>query len=124
MLMSKTKKITCVVTGKKTIYSGDFLQKKIDEYGSPEKLNELYICREVKSFLKKGYKILDIRKILNVDDSTAVPDDNIVTIIEDTFCKTSILKEHPTFNETLTSFTYNKSDSDVEQFINEYIITV
>lgn len=124
MLMSRTKKITCIVTGKQTIYSGDFLQKKIDEYGTLEKLNDLYICREVKSFLKRGYKILDIRKILNVDDSTALPDEATVNNIEKTFCKTSILKEHPTFNETLTSFTYNKSDPDVEQFIKEYIITV
>ena len=37
--------------------------------------------------------------------------------------KKSILKEHPTFNEALTGFTYNKSDPDVEKFIKEYIIT-
>ena len=28
----------------------------------------------------------------------------------------------PTINENLTGFTYNKSDKDVESFINEYII--
>lgn len=124
MLMAKTKKITCVVTGKQTIYSGDFLQKKIDEYGSEEKLNEMYICREVKSFLKKGYKVIDIRKILNVDDKTPLPDDETLTSIEGEFLKVSILKDHPTFNEALTCFTYNKSDNDVENFINQYIIGV
>ena len=124
MLMAKTKKITCVVTGKQTIYSGDFLQKKIDEYGSEEKLNEMYICREVKSFLKKGYKVVDIRKILNVDDKTPLPNDETLTSIEDAFLKVSILKDHPTFNEALTCFTYNKSDNDVENFINQYIIGV
>ena len=122
MLMAKTKKITCVVTGKQTMYSGDFLQKKIDEYGSEEKLNKMYICREVKRFLKKGYKIIDIRKILNVDDSTPLPNDDILTAVENEFLKVSILKDHPTFNEALTSFTYNKSDKDVEKFINQYII--
>ena len=122
MLMAKTKKITCVVTGKQTMYSGDFLQKKIDEYGSEEKLNKMYICREVKSFLKKGYKIIDIRKILNVDDSTPLPNDDILTAVENEFLKVSILKDHPTFNEALTSFTYNKSDPEVEYFINKYII--
>jgi len=112
--MSKTKKITCIVTGKQTMYSGDFLQKKIDEYGSEEKLNKMYICREVKSFLKKGYKIIDIRKILNVDENTPLPSDDILTAIENEFLKVSILKDHPTFNEALTSFTYNKSDKDVK----------
>ena len=34
MRMPATKKITCVITGKPTVYSGDFLQKKIDEYGN------------------------------------------------------------------------------------------
>ena len=122
MLMPSTQKIKCVITGKQTVYSGDFLQKKIEEYGSEEKLNELYICREVKSFFKKGYGVLDIRKILNVDDDIPLPDETILKEIEDTFRKESILKEQPTFNEALTSFTYNKSDPDVEKFIRDYII--
>lgn len=122
MLMPSTKKITCAVTGKQTVYSGDFLQKKIDEYGSEEKLNKYYICREVKSFLKKGYNIPDIRKILNIEDNIPFPDDETLNVIEDMFKKTSILKEHPTFNEALTNFTYNKSDPDVEKFIKDYII--
>lgn len=122
MLMSSTQKIKCIITGKQTIYSGDFLQKKIQEYGSEEKLKKLYICREVKSFLKKGYGVSDIRKILNVDDNLPLPEKEILEEVESTFRKDSILKEHPTFNEALTSFTYNKSDSDVEKFIKEYII--
>lgn len=122
MSMSNTKKIKCIITGKQTVYSGDFLQKKIQEYGSEEKLNTFYICREVKSFLKKGYSVHDIRKILNVDDSLPLPGDEVLQEIESTFRKNSILKEHPTFNEALTSFTYNKSDPDVEKFIKDYII--
>ena len=122
MLMSSTQKIRCVITGKQTIYSGDFLQKKIQEYGSEENLNKYYICREVKSFLKKGYGIQDIRKILNVDDDTPLPDNDVLKELEDSFRKDSILKEHPTFNEALTNFTYNKSDPDVEKFIKDYII--
>lgn len=122
MLMPSTKKIICAVTGKQTVYSGDFLQKKIDEYGSEESLNKYYICREVKSFLKKGYSVPDIRKILNIEDNVPYPDEDILKNIQETFKKNSILKEHPTFNEALTNFTYNKSDPDVEKFINEYII--
>jgi len=122
MLMPSTQKIKCIITGKQTVYSGDFLQKKIQEYGSEEKLKKFYICREVKSFLKKGYGVPDIRKILNVDDDFLIPTKEILEEIENTFRKDSILKEHPTFNEALTSFTYNKSDTDVENFIKEYII--
>ena len=118
------KKLVCNITGKETMYSGDFLQKKIDEYGSEEQLNKLYISREVKSFLKKGYKIPDIRKIMNIDeDSIPLPNDDILEKIQEMFGKNSILKNNPTFNDALTGFTYNKSDPDVEKFIKEYIIT-
>ena len=121
--MPTTKKIMCVITGKQTVYSGDFLKKKIEEYGCEEELNKLYICREVKSFLKKGYKTPDIRKIMDIDENIPLPATDIITMIEDKYGKKSILKEHPTFNEALTGFTYNKSDPDVEKFIKEYIIT-
>ena len=121
--MPTTKKITCNVTGKETVYSGDFLQKKIEEFGGEEELNKLYICREVKSFLKKGYKIPDIRKVMNVDeDIIPYPEESIIEKLQEMFGKISIMKDQPVFNEALTGFTYNKSDEDVENFINEYII--
>ena len=122
MQMPSTKRIACVVTGKETVYSGDFLKKKINEYGSEERLVSEHICRDVKSLLKKGYKVDDIRKVLNVDDDVPYPDPTIIEKIENQFGKKSILKEHPTFNEALATFTFNKSDPDVEHFINEYII--
>tara|TARA_A100000172_G_scaffold80239_1_gene69220 strand:+ start:850 stop:1218 length:369 start_codon:yes stop_codon:yes gene_type:complete len=120
--MPTTKKIICVVTGKPTVYSGDFLQKKIIEYGSEQDLNDLYICREVKSFLKKGYSVEDIRKVMNVDEDTVYPSEDVINKIEEMYRKQSILKQIPTYNDALTGFTYNKSDVDVENFINEYII--
>ena len=122
MMMPSTKKITCVITGKPTVYSGDFLQKKITEYGSEENLIKFYICREVKSFLKKGYAPIDIRKIMNVEDTTPLPDQEIVDHITEQYSKPTLIKDRPRFNEALTGFTYNKSDPDVEFFINEYII--
>ena len=122
--MASTQKISCVITGKPTVYSGDFLKKKINEYGNQEDLIKYYICREVKSFLKKGYKCLDIRKVLNVDDSVTMPDNDIIEFIEDKFGKKTILKDHPSLSKALTGFTYNKTDTDVENFIKEYIITI
>ena len=67
--MVKSKKVTCVVTGKTTAYAGEFLQKKIEEYGNEANLTKLYISKEVKALLKKGYRIKDIRKILNVPEA-------------------------------------------------------
>jgi len=123
-MMPSTQKINCVVTGKPTVYSGDFLQKKIDEYGDEANLIKYYICREAKAFLKKGYKCEDIRKVLNVCDTVLYPSEDVITFIQEKFGKKSILKDHPSFNNALTGFTYNKTDSDVEQFIKEYIIKV
>lgn len=121
-MMPSTQKINCVITGKPTVYSGDFLQKKIDEYGSEDNLIKYYICREVKAFLKKGYRCEDIRKVLNVGEDIPHPTEDIITYVQEKFGKKSILKDHPSFNSTLTGFTYNKTDSDVEQFIKDYII--
>lgn len=121
-MMPSTQKINCVVTGKPTVYSGDFLQKKIDEYGSEDNLIKYYICREVKAFLKKGYRCEDIRKVLNVCESVPYPSEDVISYIQEKFGKKSILKDHPSFNNVLTGFTYNKTDSDVEQFIKDYII--
>jgi len=122
MRMPSTKKITCVITGKPTVYSGDFLQKKITEYGSEENLNKFYICREVKTFLKKGYTPIDIRKIMNIEESFPLPEEEIINYITEQYSKPTLIKDRPVFNEALTGFTYNKSDPDVEFFINEYII--
>lgn len=117
-----TRKVRCIVTGKETIYSGDFLQKKVEEYGSEELLDKLYVCREVRSFLKKGYNIPDIQKLLNVEENVILPSDEIIEEIVNKYGKKSILKDTPSFNEALTGFTYNKSDEAVEKFIKEYII--
>jgi len=55
-----------VVTGKVTSYAGEFLAKKIEEYGNEANLTKFYVCKEVKALLKKGYKVKDIKKILDV----------------------------------------------------------
>ena len=53
--MVKSKKVICVVTGKSTAYAGEYLQKKIEEYGGEAALDKFYICKEVRALLKKGY---------------------------------------------------------------------
>ena len=64
--MNNSKKLTCIITGKSVTISGDYLDKKIEEFGNEQVLENLYICKEVKSLLKKGYNIIDIRKNLRI----------------------------------------------------------
>ena len=122
--MVKSKKVICVVTGKFTAYAGEYLQKKIEEYGGEAALDKFYICKEVRALLKKGYKVNDIRKILDVPaDIDPLPQD-VVNEIEKDYQKTSF-KVNDTNSQslsTITDLTYDKSDEDVESFINAYII--
>ena len=123
--MFKSKKIVCIVTGKPTTYAGEFLQKKILEYGDEATLDKLYICKEVKALLRKGYKIGDIRKILNVPADTDLIPKEICDLIEKDYQK-SFIKLNDTSNEalsTITTLTCDSSDEDVENFINTYIIS-
>lgn len=122
--MVKSKTVTCVVTGKTTTYAGDFLKKKLEEYGDENKLNKLYVCKEVKALLKKGYKVKDVRKILGVPvDEDEVPKD-VVKLLESEYQKTAF-KVNDTESQTLSTIstlTYDKSDPDVETFIKTFIL--
>ena len=124
MVKASSKKVTCAVTGKSTAYAGEYLQKKIEEYGGEISLDKYYVCKEVRALLKKGYKVNDIRKILDVpDDVDPLPED-VVNEIEKDYQKTSF-KVNDTSSQslsTITNLTYDKSDEDVESFINAYIM--
>jgi hypothetical protein len=119
-----SKKIACVVTGKTTVYAGEFLQKKIQEYATIENLEKFYICKEVKALLKKGYKISDVRKILDTPDYVPFPADDVIKEIEKDYQKSQIKVNDTTSQSlsTITSLTYDKSDPEVEEFINNVII--
>lgn len=118
--MVKSLKVKCIVTGKESLFSGDYLRKKIEEYKDVETLQKLYISRDVKTLFKRGYDIMEIRNILNVSDDINIPDETIITQLEEKYRNNSL--KIPTINENLSSFTYNKSDPEVETFINNYII--
>ena len=120
--MIKSLKVKCIVTGKESLFSGDYLKKKIEEYKSVENLEKLYISRDVKTLFKRGYGVPEIRNILNISEDIEIPEESIITLLEEKY-KSNSLKV-PTINENLSSFTYNKSDPEVESFINKYIIKV
>ena len=118
--MRKSLKLKCIVTAKESLFSGDYLKKKIQEYGDIETLEKLYISRDVKTLLRRGYGINEIRNILNISDDINLPEKDIIDQLEEKF-KVSGLKL-PTLNDNLSGFTYNKSDKEVENFINNHII--
>ena len=73
--------------------------------------------------LKKGYNIIDIRKILNVSEEEDLPTKEIITALEADYQKSPFKTNDATSSiASLTSFTYNKSDLDVEYFINNLIL--
>jgi len=120
--MRKSLKIKCIVTGKESFFSGEYLVKKIKEYGCIESLEKYYVSREVKTLLTKGYKINEIINILNVNSDNAIPHPDIMAFIESKYTKTKL--KVPIVSENLSGFTYNKSDPDVEIFIYNHIINV
>ena len=105
--MRKSIKIKCVITDKESFFSGEYLTKKIKEYGCVESLESYYVCREVKTLLNKGYKISEIRNILNVNSDIQLPSSDVIDIIESKYKKTKL--KLPAINQNLTGFTYNKS---------------
>lgn len=122
--MVKSLKISCVVTGKSTTYAGEFLAKKIQEYGNEGNLIKFYVSKEVKTLLKKGYKIKDIKKILDVPADIDDLPDEVTKEIEKEYQKTSY-KTTDTNSQslsTITELTYDRSDPDVETFINNFIL--
>lgn len=121
--MNKSKKLICIITGKSIVFSGDYLDSKIAEYENEANLEKMYVCKEVKAFLKKGYKITDIRKILNVPEDEDMPPKEVINKLESEYQKTAIkVNETAITQNVLTNFTHNKSDADVENFMNTFII--
>lgn len=118
--MIKSLKVKCIITGKESFFSGDYLKKKINEYGDVESLQKLYISRDVKTLFKRGYSVHEILNILNVSDDCIIPDENIIKQLEEKYRSKGL--KMPTINDNLSTFTYNKSDPEVESFINNYII--
>lgn len=119
--MVKSLKLKCNITGKSSLFSGDYLKKKINEFGDLDNLQKLYISRDVKTLFKRGYGVDEIKNILNLSNDIPTPSEEIIKLLEEKFKSNSL--KMPTFNENLSSFTYNKSDPEVESFINNYIIS-
>jgi hypothetical protein len=62
--------LVCLISGKKYVFSKDYFEKKIEEYGGIEQLKKFFVTKKVKSLISRGYKIDEMRRILAVEDST------------------------------------------------------
>lgn len=60
--------IVCLISGKKYIFSKDYFEKKIEEYGGLEQLRKFFVTKKVKSLISRGYNVDEMRRILSVED--------------------------------------------------------
>lgn len=102
-------KISCIITGKVTTVSNEYYDKKIADFGSEEKFNSLYVSRQAKSLLKRGYKIKEIRNLLkvNLEDLPEISESKIK----------EILKANDDDNQNYENLSIKKSDPEVAEYI-------
>ena len=102
-------KLCCLITGKVVTVGNEYYDKKILEYGTEEKYNSLYVSRQAKNLLKRGYKVKEIRDLLkSEEDLPEVTDKKVKEIL-------SIDDEETT---TYENSSIKKSDPDVSEYIS------
>lgn len=103
-------KLTCIITGKTITVSNEYYNKKITDFGSEEKFNTLYVSRQVKSLLKRGYKVKEIKDLLKIE-RLDLPD------ISDKLVK-EILNTKDDDYTVQEGTSIKKSDDDVIEYIS------
>lgn len=112
----KSRKLSCIVTGKTLFATAEYYEKKLTKAGGDkEKLHSTYICREAKQMLKSGFTVDKIRESLNIDDTnlSSVPQE----IIND------VLSTGKQYVKSINNYTPMSSiinvntDPDVKEFI-------
>jgi len=103
-----SKKLICVISGKTTIVTDEYYDKRIKDFQTEDLLKELYVCRQVKNFLKRGYQLKEIRENLKVPHSVPL-------ISEKTIERILALEEDTGFTDGAIGT--QKSDPEVAAFI-------
>lgn len=116
MTEKKTVKITCNLSGYSQGIQRDYYKKKIDQYGSEENLLKFYVQNKIIGMINKGYKLLDISKLLGfeLDESK----EEYYNELTDFHTKNNKLELLPTPQQDKNSNTFSKTDDDVLEFIN------
>jgi len=114
----KTKKLSCVVTGRVLIASTAYYERKVERAGDEDRLHKSYVCKEAKDLLKKGYDVEKVRDILNIDRSKV--SDISPDVIEDIINTSRIsYRRTPRFN--INNYTSTQTDSDVKKFLDNVL---
>lgn len=112
----KSKKLECIVTGRRLIATKDYYAKKVKKAGSEEELHRTYICREAKNLLKSGTSVDKVRNILGATDTVDPEiDQDIINNIVDDSTRTSLRRINNIVS--ISNMINNKTDPDVKQYI-------
>lgn len=111
----KTKKLTCIITGRVLAASSDYFLKKLEKAGSEEELHKTYVCREAKALLSKGFTVDQIKQQLGSNNSNIdIPE----SVIKEHTTNEFGLKKNTMFTG-ISSFTHIETDPEVKDFINK-----
>lgn len=115
----KTRRLTCIVTGRTLIATKDYYERKVDRAGSEEELHKSYICKEAKNMLLKGYTVDKVREMLNVDQTNLhdVPSDILNQVLSSGKGKTRFKKINNIMSTA--SILNSKTDPAVLSFIKK-----
>lgn len=118
----KTLKVKCFITGEESIFSGDYLNKLIERYGSRENILKYYITYRAKNFFFKGYTIPEIRKILllkktELEDPSSPKGIELMKYWQDQ----KNLKVKYKMKDQKDNVSFIKTDPEVKDFINNWI---
>jgi len=117
----KTKKLTCIVTGRVLVLSHDYYQNKIERAGGDEQhMIDTYICKEAKGLIKRGYDVSKTRDLLNIDVEKLGLSDVSDALIEQIQLDSRIQhKKFSTFN--INNYTTVRTDPDVKKFLDKVL---
>jgi hypothetical protein len=116
MTARKTNKLKCIVTGKVLTATKDYYNRKVEKHGSEEKLHSMYVCKEAKNLILKGYTVDKIREMLEVDqpDLPDVSQQTVSEIIKQT--DKQLYRRVNTFN-SVTNMLNTRTDPKVLKLI-------
>lgn len=116
----KTRKLTCIVTGRQLIATREYYERKVLKAGSEDTLHDTYICREAKNLIRKGTSIDKAREVLNVNvEGLGEIPQEIITEIQRGNTKTNFRRINNITN--ISNMMNSTTDPDVKEYINTLI---
>lgn len=116
----KTRKLSCIITGKTLIATRQYYDRKVAKHGNEEEMHRTYVCKEAKTLLLKGYDIQKIRQMLSVDMSSVsdVPEEVIQDIMNNNKPRFKSINNH---NIPIASIINPMTDPEVKTFLQHII---